>query len=136
MAQIDRFLRHRPAIAAHHALGLGYSLVRETWDLSADPKATKPLTEVVASARSASDAADLGRSAAVSYARHGFHKPSGAWWAVDERLFHRFAVRPRHRTRNMLLVGLGLAGLAGPALLKRRRGAPLTPGPNLANEAA
>ena len=121
MAQIDRFLRHKPAIAAHHALGLGYSLVRETWDLAADPKATKPLTEVVASARSASDAADLGRSAAVSYARHGFHKPSGAWWAVDERLFHRFAVRPRHRTPSLLLVGLGLAGLAGLSLLRRRR---------------
>lgn len=129
MAQIDRFLRHRPAIPAHHALGLGYSVVRETWDLAADPKATKPLTEVVASARSASEAADLGRAAAVSYARHGFHKPSGAWWAADERRFHRFAVRPRRRAASLLVVGLGLASLAGLSLLRLRRGAaPTRPG--------
>ncbi|MDP3747504.1 MAG: hypothetical protein Q8Q88_10705, partial [Phenylobacterium sp.] len=63
-----------------------------------------------------------------------FHKPSGAWWAADERLFHRFAVRPRYRTRSLLLVGLGLAGLAGLSLLLRRRGATSTP--DLAREAS
>ncbi len=123
MAHIDRFLRHGATIPTHRALGLGYTVVRETWDLSADPKTTRPSVEVVASARSASDAADLGRAAAASHARHGFHKPSGAWWAVDERLFHRFAVRPRHRAPGLLLVGLGLAGLAGLSFLRRRRGA-------------
>jgi len=110
--QIDRFLRHRPSIPSHRSLGLGYSLVRETWDIGADPKALKPLVEVVASRRSAADAADLGRSAAQAYPRHGFHKATGAWWAVEQRLFHRFAVRPRHRAPTALLLGLGLAGVA------------------------
>lgn len=85
--------------------------MRETWDIGADPKVTPPSIEVVASRRSAADAADLGRAAAHAFARHGFHKASGAWWAVEQRLFHRFAVRPRHRARNALLLGLGLAGL-------------------------
>lgn len=120
MPQIDRFLRHRPSIPSHAPLGLGYSLVRETWDIGADPKITPPSIEVVASRRSAADAADLGRSSAQAFARHGFHKASGAWWAVEQRLFHRFAVRPRHRAPTALLLGLGLAGLAGLAALRFR----------------
>ncbi|UTP38193.1 hypothetical protein M9M90_13295 [Phenylobacterium sp. LH3H17] len=112
MPQIDRFLRHRPSIPSHRPLGLGYSLVRETWDIGADPKATRPILEVIASRRSAADAADLGRSSAQAFARHGFHKPSGAWWAAGQGLFHRFAVRPRYRARTALVFGLGVAGLA------------------------
>lgn len=112
MPQIDRFLRHRPSIPSHGLLGLGYTLLRETWDIGADPKVTRPMVKVMASRRSASDAADLGRSSAQAFARHGFHKPSGAWWATEQRQFHRFAVRPRHRARSGLMLELGPTGVA------------------------
>lgn len=129
MPHIDRFLNHRPSIQVHRPLGLGYSLVRETWAITADPKSVPPSVEVIASRRSASDAADLGRTSAKAFERHGFHKASGAWWAAEEGLFHRFAVRPRHRTRAVLALGLGVAGLAALGLAKatRRPGASKSP---------
>lgn len=120
MPQIDRFLRHRPSIPSHGLLGLGYTLVRETWDIGADPKTTPPIVEVVASRRSAAEAADLGRCAAQAFGRHGFHRASRASWATEGRLFHRFAVRPHHRARTALLLGLGLAGLAALARANAR----------------
>lgn len=119
--RFDRFLRHGTVISSDRPLGRVFSVVRETWPLTADPQETPPETEVIASDRSASEAADVARDAASAYARFGFHKPSGAWWSADGERFHRFAVRARPRHRTALLVGAGLAGVAALALLGRGR---------------
>jgi hypothetical protein len=115
----------RPVVEMSTPLGRVFEVVRETWHLSADPRATPPTCELVASDRSASDAADLARRAAGAHSRHGFHKPSRAWWAVSGAEFHRFVVRPRRRAPSILVVGLGIAGLAALTtfgLSGRRRG--------------
>ena len=57
--------------------------------------------------------------------RHGFHNPSGAWWGVDEVLFHRFVIRARRRRGGVaLLVAAGLASLAAVGLAQHRAGRP------------
>lgn len=46
-----------------------------------------------------------------------FHKPSGAWWASDGDVFHRFLVAPdRARPGPPVLLGLGVLALAVTAL--------------------
>jgi hypothetical protein len=124
----DRFLRHSAGISKTAALGRVFNVSRETWRLTDDPKAVRPRTEVLVTRRTASDAADIAREAAEAYSRHGFHKPSGSWWAAEEALFHRFVVRagrPGATTALVLVSGLaGLAGLAAVALARRRRTPP------------
>lgn len=119
-------LGRRAVVEMSPPLGRVFEVVRETWDLSADPRATPPSCELVAADRSASDAADLARRAAGAHSRHGFHKATSAWWAVSGDKFHRFVVRPRRRAPPILVVGLGIAGLAALTTLglsRTRRGA-------------
>ncbi len=92
-------------------------MIRQTWQTVDDPKRTKPKELALATSRTASDAADVARDAAAAFRSHGFHKPSGAWWASDGPEFHRFLVAPDHRERGAtLLLGLGVAALALTAL--------------------
>ena len=117
MAQsVDRFLRHRPRISTHAPLGRVFSVTQQSWDLTDDPKKIPPMIDVIATGRSAAEAADLARAAAVTFNRHGFHKPSGAWWASEDGRFHRFVIGNRGQTSATLVAGIGLAGvLAGAA---------------------
>lgn len=109
----DRFLRQRTGASRQGALGRVFSVTRETWRLTDDPALVAPQTEVIASRRTAADAADLAREGAAVFRRHGFHKPSGCWWGADDVLFHRFVVRVgRPRATVALAAGAGLAGLA------------------------
>ena len=130
--RFDRFLRHGP-IRAHGAkLGRVFAVTQETWELRDDPMAVPPQVLKLASGRTASDAADVARLAAARFTEHGFDKPSGAWWASDGQLFHRFVIHTgRRRWRGRAaLVGTGIAGLAAVALVGflhargRRRSAP------------
>ncbi|RAK52519.1 hypothetical protein [Phenylobacterium deserti] len=122
-ASFDRFLRHRPAIHPKTALGRTFAVTRETWQLSDDPRTTRPAVEIIASGRTASEAADLAREAALSFAQNGYHKPARAWWGVEDRTFHRFTVTGAGaRVAAGSAVALGLAGLAAFAFLKRRKG--------------
>ena len=122
-ASFDRFLRRRPAIHPKTALGRTFAVLRETWQLSDDPRTTRPAVEIIASGRTASEAADLAREAALSFAQNGYHKPARAWWGVEDRTFHRFTVTgARGKVAAGSAVALGLAGLAAFAFLKRRKG--------------
>jgi hypothetical protein len=95
--------------------------VRQTWKLADDPRVKPPQVEVLATRRTASQAADLAREAAWSFERYGFHKPSGAWWGVDGDTFHRFVVRPGARgMRSGAFAALTVAGLAFLTLSRRR----------------
>jgi hypothetical protein len=116
----ERFLRHGPALPKAPALGRAFAVTRETWRLTDDPKTVRPATEVLVTRKTASEAADLARSAAEAFAEHGFHKPSGAWWGSDGELFHRFAARPRGKNAGLILAAS--AGLALTAALLSRRG--------------
>jgi hypothetical protein len=119
----DRFLRHT-VISNRGSLGRNFGVSRESWRLTDDPKRTRPKVERLLSQSSASDAADLARAAAEAFARHGFHKPSGAWWGADEGFFHRFVVqRDRSPKPAALLLASGILGV-GIALLARRRRRP------------
>ena len=119
---LNRFLRHRSGLSKTASLGRVFNVTRETWRLTDDPNAVAPQTELLVSRRSASDAADLAREAAETYRRHGFHKPSGAWWGADDDCFHRFMVHAGRQDATAALVLVsGLAGLAALALVRRRR---------------
>jgi len=118
---IDRFLRHRPTISSRSGLGRRHGVVRQSWPLEADPRKVRPRRLVVASGRSASEAADIARAAAGVFATNGFHKPSGAWWGVADGRFHRFMVTSRRPRRSSILVGVGVLGLAALTLARSRR---------------
>jgi hypothetical protein len=116
--QFDRFLRHATILEEGPTLGRVFAVTCETWALSDDPRTVAPKAALLASRRTASEAADFARAEAELFPEHGFHKPSGAWWASDGVRFHRFVVHagPRPRTGAML-VGGGLAGVAGLVLV-------------------
>ena len=119
---LDRFLRHKTPTAKRASLGRVFGVTQETWALSDDPKKIAPYAAAVATRRTAADAADIAREAASAFRRHGFHKPTGAWWGADETQFHRFLVHaPRARPALALLAVSGLATLAAVALMPRRR---------------
>ncbi|WP_372781925.1 hypothetical protein [Phenylobacterium sp.] len=123
----DRFLSSRSRTRNGSPLGRVFSVIRQTWLVTDDPKKTKPREQALATHRTASDAADLARDAASAFRSHGFHKPSGAWWAADGELFHRFQVAGDRRVRaTPVLLGLGVAALAltalGAALRKTPQG--------------
>ena len=119
---VDRFLRHRTGVSRKGpALGRTFNVTRETWSLTDDPQVAPPVTELAVSRRTASDAADLARGAAEAFPRHGFHKPSGAWWGADEARFHRFVVHSvRQKTAAAVLLLSGLAGLLALGLARNR----------------
>lgn len=118
----DRYLRHSTGISQKASLGRVFGVTRETWRLTDDPRKVAPASEVIVSRRTAADAADLARDAAAAFFRHGFHKPSGSWWAADDERFHRFVIHPgERRTKAALLVVTGLAGLVAVSLVRRRR---------------
>jgi hypothetical protein len=114
------FLRRRTAISRRTAaLGRVFNVTRETWRLTQDPQVVAPSSDPVASRRTASEAADLARDAAQALPRHGFHKPSGAWWGADQTFFHRFVVHAgRRRSAAGLLALSGLLGLIALRLLR------------------
>ena len=121
----DRFLAARTRTRTGASLGRIFSVVRQTWRTADDPKRTRPTETAVATHRTAADAADLARDAAQAFRRHGFHKPSGAWWASEGEHFHRFLVAPdRPRRAGPVLMGVGIAALAltaiGAAVRSRR----------------
>jgi hypothetical protein len=121
----DRFLSSRTRTRAGARLGRVFCVIRQTWLTTDDPKRTKPKETALVTHRTASDAADLARDAATAFRTHGFHKPSGAWWASEGEHFHRFLVAPeRPRRAGPVLVGVGVAALAvtalGAALRSRR----------------
>jgi len=118
---VDPFLTRSAISSRKGALGRVFGVVRETWNLSDDPAVTPPRATVLASRRTAAEAADMARDAAAAYRRHGFHKPSGAWWGADEALFHRFVIHARrHRGPVLMLAAAGVAGLVAAGLARRR----------------
>jgi hypothetical protein len=121
-ASFDRFLNARHRNLRKASLGRAFSVVRQSWNLTDDPRVRPPKVEVLATRRTASEAADLAREAAWSFKRYGFHKPSGAWWGADAETFHRFVVRPGAPSiRSGALAALTLAGVAAFTLSRRRQ---------------
>jgi hypothetical protein len=120
-ASFDRFLNARHTLSHKASLGRAFTLTRQSWRLSDDPRVTPPEVEVLATRRTASEAADLAREAAWSFKRYGFHKPSGAWWGADAETFHRFMVRPSSRATAGALAAVLVAGVAGAAVAFSRR---------------
>jgi hypothetical protein len=118
----DRFLRHSTVISSQGALGRDFAVTEETWALSDDPKVTRPRRRLLASRKTASEAADLARDFAKAFKQNGFHKPSRAWWAADEGEFHRYVVHADRRRGAALFIASGLAGVAIAVLHQRNRG--------------
>jgi hypothetical protein len=121
-ASFDRFLNARHKLSRKASLGRAFTVTRQSWRLSDDPQVTPPEVEVLATRRSASEAADLARESAWAFKRYGFHKPSGAWWGADAESFHRFLVRPSSQATAGALAALALAGVAAVALSRRKIG--------------
>ena len=121
-ASFDRFLNARHRQSRKTSLGRAFSVTRQSWRLSEDPRETPPEVEVMATKRSASEAADLAREAAWGFKRYGFHKPSGAWWGADSEMFHRFMVGPTARATTGALLAVAVAGLAAVAISQRKSG--------------
>jgi hypothetical protein len=95
------------------ALGRVFSVRQESWRLTQDPNTTAPEVSIVASRRTAADAADLAREAAAGFRRRGFHKPSRSWWGVEDGWFHRFRVQgPGPRTTALAVAAVGLTAAA------------------------
>ena len=118
----DRFLAYRSQTRAGARLGRVFSVIEQTWALSADPKKVRPQETALATQRTAAEAADLARAAADRFGAHGFHKPSGAWWGADDGKFHRFLVAPERRpSGGQVALGLGAALLAIAAIGWARR---------------
>lgn len=111
--------RKGPVRHAGAALGRVFSVRRESWRLDQDPAIEPPEVEVLASRRSASDAADLARIAASAFRKRGFHKPSRSWWGAADGRIHRFRVEGPRARATLFAVGVGLAAAA--VLLARRR---------------
>lgn len=114
--RLDTFLRHIPVHRASPSLGRVYSVTRETWRLSDDPVLVAPKAQLLVTRRTAADAADFARRTALTFPTHGFHKPSGSWWASDEGAFHRYVVHVGRRRPRAAKAALG-AGLVGVAAL-------------------
>jgi hypothetical protein len=108
---LDHFLARAPVLEEGPSLGRAFAVIRESWLLSEDPQAVAPRIDMMASRRTALNAADLSREAAEAFHHHGFHKASGAWWGSDGVRMHRFAVRPFKRAQ-IPLVGSSFLALA------------------------
>lgn len=122
-------MRHSKSVRSHRAdgskrpaLGRVFTVTRESWRLKDDPQAVSPQVEVVASRRTASDAADIARDAAFGFRRHGYDKATRAWWGADRTSFHRFRVEgPKPRPGLAIAVVSAVAGLAVLTVLGARR---------------
>lgn len=113
--------RHKTPTAKRASLGRVFSVTRETWALTDDPKRIAPETAALATRRTAADAADIARESAAVFRRHGFHKPTRACWGADETHFHRFLVHTsKSRPALTLLAVSGLTAVAAVALLRKR----------------
>ena len=121
-ASIDRFLNARHRQSRKTSLGRAFAVTRQSWRLTDDPRDTPPEVEILATRRTASEAADLAREAAWSFKRYGFHKPSGAWWGADGEMFHRFMIGPSSRGTAGALLAVALAGVAALAISQRKSG--------------
>jgi len=125
-------MRHSKSTRSHGAdasrrpaLGRVFTVRRESWRLKDDPQAVKPEVEIVASRRTASDAADIARDAALAFRRHGFDKANRAWWGADRTTLHRFRVEgPKPRPALAIAVVSAVAGVAVLAVLGARRKSP------------
>lgn len=118
-ASFDRYLNARHRQSRKTSLGRAFTVTRQSWRLTDDPREIPPEVEVMATKRSASEAADLAREAAWGFKRYGFHKPSGAWWGADGEMFHRFMIGPSSRATTgaaLLAVAVALAGVAAVAI--------------------
>jgi hypothetical protein len=119
---LDRFLSHRTDLSKGPTLGRAFRVTQETWRLQDDPKKTRPEVTVVATRRTAGEAADIAREAADAFRRRGFHKPSRAWWGADETHFHRYAVHgPRARPALVLMLVSAAAAATALAVTRRSR---------------
>jgi hypothetical protein len=118
----DRFLNAHHRLSRKASLGRAFTVTRQSWRLTDDPGVTPPEVEVLATRRSASEAADLAREAAWSFKRYGFHKPSGAWWGADGEMFHRFMVGSSSRATAGALAAVAVAGVAALAMSRRKPG--------------
>lgn len=122
-ASFERYLNARHRLSRKASLGRAFTVTRQSWRLTDDPREVPPEEEVLATRRSASEAADLAREAAWGFKRYGFHKPSGAWWGADGESFHRFMVRPSSQaTAGAAVLAVALAGVAAVALTRRKPG--------------
>jgi hypothetical protein len=115
---VDRFLNRAPILEEGPSLGRVYAVRQETWLLSEDPRTVAPRVQQLAGRLTALLAADLARESAEGFDRHGFHKPSGSWWASDGARFHRFVVRPGPTHGALTVIAAsGLGALAAFAVL-------------------
>ncbi|HEY8616359.1 hypothetical protein [Phenylobacterium sp.] len=105
-------------------LGRVFSVRRETWRIDEDPRSTPPDVAIVASRRTAADAADLAREAAAAFRKRGFHKPSRSWWGVEDGWFHRFRVQGPTARTTAVAVALGVTAAAVFLVRRNRRRAP------------
>jgi hypothetical protein len=121
-ASFDRYLNARHRQSRKTSLGRAFTVTRQSWRLADDPRETPPEVEVLATRRSASEAADLAREAAWGFKRYGFHKASGAWWGADGEMFHRFMIGPSSRATTGALLAVALAGVAAVAISQRKSG--------------
>lgn len=121
--RFDRFLSHRPVSSSTTQLGRVFNVTRESWKLTDDPTKVRPRRERLITGRTASEAADFARLTAETFDEHGFHKPSGAWWASDGAIFHRYIIDAGRRgPPTAVLLASSLAGAALAVLhLSRRR---------------
>ncbi|MGA0605468.1 hypothetical protein ACO2Q0_05645 [Phenylobacterium sp. VNQ135] len=112
----------RTGVAKRPRQGLGrvFSVRQETWRLDQDPSVERPEVTVLASRRSAAEAADVARAAASVFARRGYHKETASWWGSAAGQIHRFRVAGPGGHATLLAAGLGL--IAAAVLLSRRRG--------------
>ena len=120
--RFDAFLRRFPVRPPAPSLGRVFSVTQETWKLTDDPAKVAPRRQKLITGHTASQAADFARFTAEAFSEHGFHKPSGAWWASDGVEFHRYAVHAGRRGPSApVLLATGLAGLALASLHLRQR---------------
>ena len=57
-ASFDRFLNARRQVSRKASLGRAFTVTRQSWRLTDDPRTTPPEVEVLATRRTASEAAD------------------------------------------------------------------------------
>lgn len=118
---LDRFLSRRRMPPSQSPLGRVYGVTRQSWPLDADPRRDPPERLVLASGRSAAEAADIARAEATALQRHGFHKPSGAWWSVEDGQFHRYVVAPKAGRKTLIALGAGVIGIGLFALSRTKK---------------
>lgn len=120
--------RRRVGSSGRLVLGRNHCVLRQTWPAAADPQTALPSESLLASDRTASDAADLAREVAGLFPQHGYEKVTRCWWAKDAENYHRFYVSEQKKKASpiMLMVGvsaaLGLAAMGGAARTRGRRG--------------